>query len=98
MANWKQWGSCEDVPLGLLRVMYSQKRQALIQLGLARPFPWKLQLPGNSHHAGSAENHTAGFTRESPCGKKTQAPCRGFSKCSVTFLNTSPEADEGARR
>lgn len=37
MANLKQWDSYENLYLGLLGMTLSQKRQGLIQLGLARP-------------------------------------------------------------
>ena len=74
VANWKQWDAYENLSLGLLWVTYSQKRQALIQLGLAGQLPWKLRLTGHTHNAGSAKNWADGFTRESPLSRKTQAP------------------------
>lgn len=49
MANWKQWDACENLYSGLLCVMYSQKGQARIRLGLARLPPWKLRFCEELH-------------------------------------------------
>lgn len=85
VANWKQWDAYENLSLGLLWVTYSQKRQALIQLGLARQLPWKLRLTGHLHNAGSAKNWTDGFTRESPLSRKTQAPALALPNAQWPF-------------
>lgn len=95
--NLKQWDSYENLQRGLLGVMYSQQRQALIQPGLARSLPWKLSLGGLMHKGGSARVCTAGFMQKSPFSRKIQAPCPGSSKCSVTFLHIPVGAEEGAR-
>lgn len=70
MTNWKQWDACENLYSGLLCVMYSQKGQARIRLGLARLPPWKLTEP--AYNAGSVRSCMASFPRASPSAERAR--------------------------